>query len=317
MTRRWRGARGFDSQQFQIDWSASVPTPTPAVKAVPANEPKALASPPEPLVLRLKWDFRESVPEPLEQAIDAGILQPEDTSPEGIRSIHEEHARELLAVLHDLSALMDARRRGVAPATGKPPRTEAARARLKERFAKEPGQLEYRRDLLLASYADAFGDQAAEAFRKVVEARHAGIKVEAEGTQVPPPTKVIRKPESPARLIPVPSSTHVTRRTRHCVPVPSPLQKAVQAGHFGHEDDGKPVRPGPGEIRAITEQHAVKLIELLDELKSAPQDIKLTLRTHFEAALSLYAEDFGEEAAGRLLAYVDREASMAPSSRQL
>ena len=36
-------------------------------------------------------------------------------------SIHDEHARELLTVLHDLDAVLDARRRGVDPKNGKAP----------------------------------------------------------------------------------------------------------------------------------------------------------------------------------------------------
>ncbi len=118
VTHRWRGGRGFDVQQFQIDWKGGTASPPqsqartegPAITpSVPANE----------LTLRLKWNFRTSFPEPTEQAIEAGTISAEDLHPAGIRSIHEEPAREMLATLHDLDAVLDARRRGVDPRNDK------------------------------------------------------------------------------------------------------------------------------------------------------------------------------------------------------
>lgn len=50
------------------------------------------------------------------------------------------------------------------------------------------------------------------------------------------------------------------------LPVPRPLASDIATGHFGHEENAKPVRPGAHEIRETSERHAEKLIELLDGL---------------------------------------------------
>jgi hypothetical protein len=104
--------RGDVPGQLQIDWRSLVPSVENP--RMPADSAVA------PLVQRLKWDFGTSFPQPMPEAIDAGIVSDEDATPEGIRSIHDEHARELLMTLHDLDAVLNARRRGVDPATGKP-----------------------------------------------------------------------------------------------------------------------------------------------------------------------------------------------------
>jgi hypothetical protein len=86
------------------------------------------------LVQHLKWDFCDSFPQPTEEAIEAGIISDEDLTPGNIRAIHDEHAREMLAMLRDLDAIMDARRRGVDPSTGHAHRTTASKERLSKLF---------------------------------------------------------------------------------------------------------------------------------------------------------------------------------------
>src|SRR4051794_16616436 len=55
-----------------------------------------------------------------------------------------------------------------------------------------------------------------------------------------------------------PGSVPRRTRRRHTdivarLPVPKPLPASVAAGHFGHDEDGKVIRPAADEIRAITE----------------------------------------------------------------
>jgi integrase/recombinase XerD len=99
------------------------------------------------------------------------------------------------------------------------------------------------------------------------------------------------------------------------LPVPRPLLASIAAGHFGQEDDGKPVRPGVEEVRAITERHAEKLIELLDTLPHAQTADRDRLQAAFRAALGSYSEDFGQHAADQLEAYARRQAGLDPTSR--
>jgi len=303
MTRRWRGGKGFDPQQLQIDWSGGPASPT----RKPRTEGPAIVPPSVPangLTLKLKWDFRTNFPEPTEQAIEAGTISAEDMHPEAIRSIHEEQTREMLATLHDLDAVLDARRRGVDPRNDKVPMLKEAKERLQKFFQTEPARLESWYSNLLGVYADTFGQEAADAFDKAVRVWHAGIEVVAESKsaaamETPPaaaPTNLGRR-RNPSRI-----STRL--------PVPRPLPSAVAARRFGQEDDGRPVRPGAREVREITERHADKLIDLLDSLASAHADTKETLRTQFDAGITTYAEDFGQPAAYQLQAYVKRQASL-------
>ncbi len=99
MTRRGHSGRSFDPQQFQIDWSRANASPpeSRARTEGPAIQPPSVRA--DGLTLRLKWDFRTTFPEPTEQAIEVGTISAEDLHPEGIRSIHEEQTREMLATL--------------------------------------------------------------------------------------------------------------------------------------------------------------------------------------------------------------------------
>jgi len=79
-------------------------------------------------------------------------------------------ARHCLATLHQLDAVLDARRRQVDPRTGKAPKMHAAPERLRECLDKEPDRLEYARRLLIETYDNAFGPEAAQAFAKCIRA---------------------------------------------------------------------------------------------------------------------------------------------------
>jgi hypothetical protein len=262
------------------------------------------------LTLKLKWDFRTSFPDPTEQAIEAGTISAEDRHPEGIRSIHEEQAHEMLMTLRDLDAVLDARLRGVDPRNNKAPMLAEAKERLKKFFETEPARLEHWYSNLLGVYEDAFGREAAEAFDKAVRAWHAGVEVVPESksaaalatTPAPAPTRLGRR-RNPSRI---------SAR----LPVPHPLPSAITAGHFGQEENGRPVRPGAREVREITERHAETLIDLLDSLASAPAKGKDAVEAQFDAGISAYAEDFGQPAADQLQAYVRRQAGLDTSSRR-
>lgn len=130
----------------------------------------------------LKWDLRTSFPEPREDAIEAGKLHDTDVLPDNLRSLHLEHERAALACLAELDLITDARRRGVDPGTGKPPSTEKRRIALEERFQKEPPRLQHAFDVLMDVYAEGFGDEAADEFRKAVKARHHGSEVRSDSS---------------------------------------------------------------------------------------------------------------------------------------
>jgi len=125
-----------------LDWSAATTlgeAKTDVVDADSSPSPESVKRP----QLALRWDFVTTFPEPTEGAIDAGVISDEDLTPEGIRSIHDEHAREIEAVLTQLDTVLDARRRGVNPETGRVPRTEKSRTALKTRLEREPERLQH------------------------------------------------------------------------------------------------------------------------------------------------------------------------------
>src|SRR5690348_8648004 len=105
-------------------------------KSEQPNEPleRLPASTHPPLVQVVRWDFRTSFPGTLDEAIEAGKLHEDDADPENLRSLHEEHARHALALLSDLDAVMDAKRRGIDPRSGKAPRTPKQRENLQAMF---------------------------------------------------------------------------------------------------------------------------------------------------------------------------------------
>lgn len=135
-----------------------------------------------PLVL--KWDFRTTFPQPLDEAIDAGKLHDTDMMPENLRGLHLEHERVALAYLQEHAQLADAQLRGVDAKTGKPPSSEKQRIVFEAHLPRELERLKHAFEVLIDVYTEGFGNEAAEAFRKAVHARHHGINVLAE---TPPP----------------------------------------------------------------------------------------------------------------------------------
>lgn len=129
--------------------------------------------------LELQWDFRSTFPPPLDSAIEAGRIDPSDCDPENLAALHREHANAAFAILADLYRVEQSKRNRTDPATGRPPRTEKQNERLAKLYAEEPPRLRHAFDVLIDVYAEAFGDSAADAFRKSIEARHAGIAVVA------------------------------------------------------------------------------------------------------------------------------------------
>jgi hypothetical protein len=311
MKRGKRVGRGDIPGQLQIDWSA------PTCNGSMPSDPMPAAVDQPPMVQFLKWDFSTTFPQPTSEAIDAGVISDEDTTPEAIRSIHDEHAREALAVLHELDVVMDARRRGVDPRNNKPPMLQQARERLQKFFVTEPARLEHWWVNLMDVYEQSFGAEAADAFAKALRARHAGIPVMAEQPSDATPMGIVESQEAAAgRRI----RRKVNRTKPHNIiarlPVPKPLPSAVAAGQFGQDEEGKPIRPGRHEVREITECHAERLIDLLDALASAPATGKDGIRSRFDAGITAYAEDFGQHAADQLAAYVKRQAELDPAHRR-
>lgn len=106
------------------------------------------------------------------------------------------------------------------------------------------------------------------------------------------------------------------RRHPAVLPVLKPLPSAIGKGHFGEDEHG-PIRPTPAEVRAITENHAERLINLLEGLSEVEGFLansqcsdrarlyheKDRLLSAYQGAMAMYAEDFGEHAANRLDAY--------------
>ena len=88
---------------------------------------KLVASTPAPLVQRLLWDFKTTFPQPTEQAIDAGVIDESDCQPENLKSLHENYAGQLISTLRAIDAVLDVRRLGIDPGTGKVPKTHVRR----------------------------------------------------------------------------------------------------------------------------------------------------------------------------------------------
>lgn len=307
--------RQDDPNQTLIDWG----NPAAAAVAPKASIPdpiKLAAQARAPLVERLPWDFTTTFPQPTEEALETGEFLDEDNHPENIKAIHDEHARELLIILHDRDAVLDAKRRGVDPATDKPPRTHASRERSRRLYESEPARLDLAFNGQMVAYEYAFGSEAAHAFNRFIVARHAGITVEIDTG-----TRPLQSPSSDSPEVVCPPQA---KRRNHpgssSLPVPQPLAEAVKAGDFGIED-GKPINPSADEVRAITEQYAEKIIALLDgrlqmeRSYTAPQCADRTrveaeaakLKDLVQAEIDKYTASFGDKAAKQLERHCRRQ----------
>jgi hypothetical protein len=234
------------------------------------------------------------------------VIDASDLEPENLKAMHEQYAAEMLATLRAIDRVTDARRRGVDPATGRPPKTHAAREKLRQFLQEEPGRLERYFTALTEVYENAFGGEAADAFSKALRAWYAGVEVVGD-------TNVVDMPP---------------RRTCSRLPTPKPLPTRVAAGTFGRDDHGDPIRPSRDEIHAITEQHAEKLIDMMEQLQAvgrslhSPHTDKARLYAErdrvkglIRSAVTAYGEDFGQDAARQLERYAEREAKKAAVAR--
>lgn len=118
------------------------------------------------------------VPKPLQTAVDAGVFGWDESGPyrptkEHVRSLTEEHAREMLGVLSDLTWLKRCASEGLDPKTGARPQSRSGRERI-ERIPDEAKRFRQSYEDLLAVYQEGFGEQAAGALdsymRSLIEA---------------------------------------------------------------------------------------------------------------------------------------------------
>jgi hypothetical protein len=118
------------------------------------------------------WDFVERYPDPLDEAINAGVFGDLDIDGEAVVAIHEEVGREVLAMLAAFDEMVKLMRHGLDPKTGKLPKTEERRAEI-ERLLSTLGQARKRAlEEALAAYMNGFGLEAARAFGHHLYARH-------------------------------------------------------------------------------------------------------------------------------------------------
>jgi len=114
-------------------------------------------------------------PEPSVAAVAAGVFGFDEhgvvaPSVDEVRSITEEHSRELLCLMLDVDHLQRCWLQGIDPASGKAPRGESRRSALKDLLALEAKRLEERYQDMLAAYAAGFGWPAADALHQFVKA---------------------------------------------------------------------------------------------------------------------------------------------------
>ena len=352
MVTRKGGRRGRpDPRQLPIDWAAAAPPAAEEARATPqqAHEPPAVAAAvtdpvftgPAPLAERLPWDFAKTFPPPLPEAVDAGTVDEADAAGENLAALHGAYAGQMWAALGQLDAVMEAARRKVDPATGKRPRSHAARERLDRYLDAEPERLRRWFDTLVETYGAAFGTDAAEAFARAVRARHAGVDVVADGRRGQPlvaePLPVSPHPRmtapSPGRgpavsafvgsdVVPSGLARRklLERRPRSPIEavgrlrVPKPLPEAVAAGRFGRDEQGRVAHPDADEVWAITQPTVEGVVDQVAGLAEAERRglaaAEVAKRqAQIRAGLQSYAEDFGQAATDRLLAYAYAQAS--------
>jgi len=268
--------------------------PVPPVFPVVASVAQSPATARESIYLR--WNFRTTFPRPLESAIEAGRLEETDRDPENLASLHNEYARHLLALLSDIDHVHEAKRNGIDPRTGKPPRTEKKKEEVARIYKDEPALYQHGMDIMFDVYAEAFGEEASEAFKTAITAWHAGLDVleeraDGDGGMTMPSVRA------------------------DGLPLPRALSKAVEAGVFGFEGDPpQPIDPSEQEIVEITENLIFRMCAILaEQVRSLPPHEPdrfgraAKADAQYQACLEQYREDFGDEATRVLDKYVRRQ----------
>jgi hypothetical protein len=105
-------------------------------------------------------------PQPLSTAIEGAMFGMEVGGPivpdaEDVASITEEHAREMLVLLADITYLERCQAAGVLPESGRRPRTEEQRERFAARLTKELAYIRNKYEQCVDLYEQAFGADAA------------------------------------------------------------------------------------------------------------------------------------------------------------
>lgn len=113
-------------------------------------------------------------PKPSAAAVEAGVFGFDEDSVavpslDDVRALTEEHARELISILHEFGHLQRCAKLALDPVSGRAPRGRARRQALVERLGRECEKLGQHYDDALAAYADGFGWDAAEELDRFVK----------------------------------------------------------------------------------------------------------------------------------------------------
>ncbi len=178
-------------QQYLFNWSDTSKTsigvdtkPDPGFKSPAHLTNSELAS--------LKAPTFDDVPihTPLPTAIEHGVfgLTTEGAyvpDEEDVLTITVEQATELMAILVELQSVEDGLRTGEDPRTGKVPRSDNARLKLREYLEREAPRLATAYGDVLAAFANGFGDEAARTLDLWVRRTVADCTIEPRGRYDP------------------------------------------------------------------------------------------------------------------------------------
>lgn len=161
-----RAHRCMATQPQQLLWAEEPDDGHPATADASPSLPPPPATPlsstsPTPPV----FDPIPTFP-PLPAAIEAGVFGVGAKGQwaldeEEVRTLTEEHARELTGILADLQVTEDGLRTGEDPRTGKQPQSPESQTRLREYLETELPRLQAAYADSLAAFAGGFGDEAA------------------------------------------------------------------------------------------------------------------------------------------------------------
>ncbi len=226
-------------QQLLFDWNqSSLPLGPPAPLAdASLTSPPATGRDLSNDVVPASFDFVNTFPPPRQEAVACGVFGNDVPDAAATAAVHQELGGELSFILRQLKAIDDAKTQGIDPGTGRSPRGIAARERLAEFFGTETERFQRRWDSLIESYANGFGQGAANQF-----ASHLRLVTDA---------------------------TSASDLSSDSPPISLPLESAVVRGVFGMEDEHTPVVPTDEDVRCITVSCAERLLELRERLDAA------------------------------------------------